>query len=511
MTVQQDTLKKRYIYKVIANVITGAAGVVTQALISRGLGVVQYGNFNFLTDFFAQFLAFLNAGTSTAFYTKLSKRPQESKLVVFYMAYIHVAAIAALLIAGGIILAGGQTWVWPGQQVEFVLLALLFAAVNWFYSSMNDMVDAYGLTVRAEKVKALQRLAGIVVMVGLFGLQWINMRTVFGFNYGILLISIGSFIYISAKHHHGFTLTRLTKTEIKGYLGEFYSYSKPMMVFSLFGLGIAIFDRWFLQVVGGGVQQGFYSLSFKISAICFLLTGAMTQLIMREFSVAHAKHDVPEMARLFRRHIPLLYGITAIISCFICVNADKVSIIIGGKEFKEALIPVALMALYPIHQTYGQLSSAVFFATDQTRLYCNVSAIALMIGVPLTYVLLAQPSHGGLGMGAIGLALKMVIANILTNNVLLYFNAKYLRVSFGWYLGHQIVSVLTFLLCAFIVTWGLDQFLSTGHILLRFLLAGVGYLVVTAAAVKIFPGLLGLRSADIDLVLAKVKGFSRSA
>ena len=134
-------------------------------------------------------------------------------------------------------------------------------------------------------------------------------------------------------------------------------------------------DRWLLQVFSGSVQQGLYGLSYQIGAICFLFTGAMTPLITREFSIAYAKQDIPHMAYLFRRYIPLLYGIAAFFSCFIAMQAENVAYIFGGAKFHDAALAIAIMSLYPIHQTYGQLGSSVFYATAQTRLCIATSAL----------------------------------------------------------------------------------------------------------------------------------------
>ena len=498
-----DTLRKRYLYKVFANIVTGGAGVVAQAVISRGLGPVGYGNFNFLTDFFMQFLGFLNVGTSVAFYTKLSKRPHESKLVTFYLIYIHGATIFALLMVGLAIFLGWQGWVWPGQTVIYIFAAVIFAGINWLFNSTNDVVDAYGLTVAGEKAKVLMRLLGVGVILFLLHQQWVNMGTVFGFNYGVLLFSIVSFIYICHKHGKSIGIKPFMAIEMKGYVSEFYKYSHPLLWLSLLSLGTGIFDRWFLQMAGGGRQQGFYSLSLKIGAICFLLTSAMTQLITREFSIAYEKRDLSEMSRLFRRHIPLLYGITAIFACFVVVNADKLAVIIGGKDFKLAFLPVAIMAFYPLHQTYGQLSTSVFLATEQTRLLSNVTCVFLILGLPLTCFLLAPVAFHGLGMGAIGLAIKMVVMNIVITNALLYFNAKFLNLSFSWYLGHQLISVAVFITLALLATMSVDRFIP-GHVLLRFLGAGLGYLLMVMGAVFIFPGVLGLGRQDITVLLNRV-------
>ncbi|MCX5681141.1 MAG: hypothetical protein NT079_02510 [Candidatus Omnitrophica bacterium] len=84
------SLKSRYLYKILGNAVNLFSGMIVQMVVPRGLGAFQYGNFSFLTDFFTQFMAFFNMGSSVGFYTKLSKRQKESKLVVFYIMYIFL-------------------------------------------------------------------------------------------------------------------------------------------------------------------------------------------------------------------------------------------------------------------------------------------------------------------------------------------------------------------------------------------------------------------------------------
>lgn len=505
-----DSLRKRYIYKVFGNVVTFGANAVTQIIIPRALGPAQYGNFNFLTDFFTQVMGFLNMGTSIGFYTKISKRPREQKLPSFYLAYIALCVMAAFFMVLVLCAMGWRGMLWPGQAMGYVYAAVLYAALLWFSTSINDIIDAYGLTVALEKSRFFQKVVGLLIIIFMFCQQMIKMGTLFFYNYIIFLIAILVCFVIARRSGFSINLGRLTSGEIRTYSREFYKYSQPFFIFSLVGLGDGLFNRWFLQVMGGGIQQGFYSLSYRIGAICFLLTGAMSQLITREFSIAYEKKDLPEMARLFRRHIPLLYGVTALISALVVVNADKVTLIIGGRGFHSAVLPVAIMALYPLHQTYGQLSSAVFYATDQTRLYRNIGITFMLLGLPATYFLLASPSYYGFGFGAVGLAIKMVVFNIVTNNVYLYYNARFLRLPLSWYVVHQLVSVLAFLAIAWVITLIVDRYFVGVDVLWRFSIIGLGYGLAVLGAVLTVPGLLGLSRPDIAAVTDKIKKWGGS-
>ena len=64
---------------------------------------------------------------------------------------------------------------------------------------------------------------------------------------------------------------------------------------------------------------------------------------------------------------------------FLVVQADKVTYLMGGKNFQGAHLAVAIMVFYPIHQTYGQLSGPVFLATGETARFRNIGIIFMLL------------------------------------------------------------------------------------------------------------------------------------
>lgn len=314
-----------------------------------------------------------------------------------------------------------------------------------------------------------------------------------------MLIALGfSFVRIIKKHIASILGSwEISKDQIRAYAKEFYQYSHPLFVLAIVGLFTASLDRWLLQVFSGSVQQGFYGLSYQIGAVCFLFTSAMTPLITREFSIAYAKLDLKQMAYLFRRYIPLLYGITAFLSCFLAMQAENVAYIFGGEKFLDASLAIAIMALYPIHQTYGQLSASVFFATSQTGLHRNISIIFAIIGLPITYFLIAPVSMMGFNTGSTGLAVKMVLIQFVAVNVQLYFNSRFLKLSFWKYFAHQIICVATLLLVAFMSLTVVDYFYVSSNIVMNFLLNGVIYSISVAGFTYLVPALFGLTRKDL--------------
>jgi O-antigen/teichoic acid export membrane protein len=228
---------------------------------------------------------------------------------------------------------------------------------------------------------------------------------------------------------------------------------------------------------------------------------------MREFAIAFEGRDLNLMAALFRRYIPMFYAIAAYLSCFILVQADKVVYFVGGEKFSGAVVPLMVMALYPMFQTYGQLSGSVFYATGQTALYRNIGVIILILGVPVTYFLIAPHAALGLDAGATGLSIKMVLVQVLGVNVMLYYNAKVLNLPFWRYLGHQVLSLAGLLAIAFIAKLMVAMSMPVNkYVVVQFLVAGMVYTVIVIVAFVIKPDFFGLNREDIVMVFNKMRG-----
>ena len=59
----EDSLKKRYSIKLLANILTAVVGAVIIAIVPKALGPVAYGEFIYLQDFFMKIIGFLDMGS----------------------------------------------------------------------------------------------------------------------------------------------------------------------------------------------------------------------------------------------------------------------------------------------------------------------------------------------------------------------------------------------------------------------------------------------------------------
>lgn len=499
-----DSLQKRYFSKLITNILGLGLGLIISIIVPRGLGPKQYGDFNFLTNSFSKLLPLLTLSTSKAFFVKFSQRNHDFYLVKFY-GWINLFSFFALFLFIYITqITNLFSQIWIGQNLKYVYLAALYSILVWLVSGLTDAADSIGVTKKAERIKLAQKIIALVLIFILYVFDVLNLKTYFLYHFVILILLISSLSILLNKRVELFQKWFLSKTSILKYGKEFYSYSKPLFFYSLISLVIGFFDYWILQKFGGSIQQGFFGLAFRISALSILFSSSMTSLITREFSVAHEKNDINHMSSIFRKYVPLLYSISAFIACYVSVNADSVVVLFGGSEFDNASSAMAIMAMYPIHQTYGQLSGSLFYAVGKTKLYGIINSIFIIIGLPLAFFAIAPSEYLGFEYGAKGLALKYVLIQLIAVNVQLYFNCKYLKLNLTKYIGHQIIVVSILFVLSYLVKIGLLKIISSTSSVLYIVSSGILYTIVVALIIIIYPKFFGLYKSDLQSLKNKI-------
>ena len=494
----ESSLKTRYVTKVISNVLVMAANVVMQSIIPRALGPAAYGNFNFVTSFFQQVIGFLNFNTSSTFYTKLSQRQHDRGLVTFYLQLlIFLGTVVVLVVVCGL-LSGARQNIWPDQEAIFIALGALWAFLSFCFGIFCEMSDAYGLTVKAEMAKLGLKLCGLALIVAMYWMEVISLGNFFAYQFLVLVVSIAVIIVIIRRNGHPFTIFQMPiKPQWQEYASEFLKFCLPLVVFTGVSTVQGLIERWFLQKYAGSAEQGFYGLAFQISSICFLFSSAMIPLLAREYSISFSKNDLQEMKRLFQRFVPMLYAITAYFGCFTAVESENVMLLFGGKSYTGAVLPIAIMCFYPLHQTYGQMNASLFFAAGRTAAYRNIGIAISLLRLPFTFFLVGPIQYGALQSGAVGLAIKMVVIQFLSTNLQLVYLSRLLKLHYCRLLWHQFVTVLLFSTTAVAASRLTGALLHDSSPFWKFSLSGVVYSAGVALLVFGMPSLCALNREDI--------------
>lgn len=494
-------LARQYAAKLAGNVVNLIVGATILSLVPHALGPASYGRYEFMANFFQQVKGFIDMGTSTCFYTRLSQRQGDVGLVAFYRKLLLWASL--LIIGGAWLLADTPVgnWLWAGEGALLIVLAACYAATTWWLDTTRKMVDAWHLTVRGEMLYAFSRIVSVIILAAAVWWWGLRLEGYFAYQIAALLLSIAVLTHLLNKQPvmpHG----EMTPQSTRAYILEFWNYSHPLIVYAAAGVLVGLADRWVLQTQAGAIEQGFFALAFQVGAVCFLFTSAMTQLISREFAVAWEQQNMERMRSMFRRIIPMLYAVAAYFSVFLAYHAKEIIYFLGGKAWEQGALAMSIMVLYPMHQTYGHLSGSVYYATGQIRLYRNINIFNMVSGLPIMLWLVMPVESGGLGLGAVGLALKMVSMVFIFVNVELWFNTRLLSLNFWRFLAHQLIVPTVFLLCVF-ASASLISLLKL-PILGQFLLTGVVYTFLVMVMILLIPQFVGLQRGDVGQFVRKL-------
>jgi len=147
----------------------------------------------------------------------------------------------------------------------------------------------------------------------------------------------------------------------------------------------------------------------------------------------------------------------------------------------------------------------VYYASGRTRLYRNIGITFMVLGLPVTYFLLAPGAMRGLSAGAAGLAAKMVGLQIVWVNVQLYFNCRMLGLKMTTFVLHQVSSIAVLLALAAASVWLVDQGLGKHHHdIAAIMLSGILYTAAVAGMIAAVPWIAGLNRHDIDMIRTTV-------
>ena len=511
---RNDSVKKRFSFKILAGAITAALGLVTVSLVTRALGPALLGKFDFLRAQFTAVVNFLDTGSSQAFYTHNSRhdRYEDARAtIVFYRFFVGGVSLLVIL---GTWLAIALNWsdtFWPEiSEAHDLLLGALLALAIWVFTIVTGFGDSKGQTLGVEIIKVAVRIVGVGVLFAMYFLQAITLSSYLIFSIALVLAPALLSWWFYRRQAVLVARGPVTRQELRTAGRFFLSFCSPMFIFAAFGLVHELLDRWLLQRYAGSVEQGYFALGFRFAAICMLVIAAINPLFMREFSRAHGEDRRGDMRILYVRHLRAIFFLVAALAVFFAFHSNELLFLLGGKEYQAASWAFFLMALSPLANVYGQLNGSACYATERTRTYRNVGVAMMVVGLAVSYFLIAPAGNllPGLGLGAMGLSMKKLATEWVGVNLLAYFNCRFLGLSYGKLLRHQAVVLVA--LAA--PLWGLRggvmmsavTDLAAADLWIRTVGVGVGYGVWVVTLMFLFPSLVGGDRAELVRMAGRV-------
>ena len=505
-----DSVRRRYLVTLFTNMVFFFASLVTAGIVPRALGPKQLGDFSFLNRVSGAFRNAMDMGASSAFFNYNSKHEHTGPIVKVYSVWLigQLAAILALIVIA--VLIGFQNFIWPGQSVRFIIWVAVFDWVFFSANMLRQLSDSKGYTVKAQMLSLVIGLVNIFTLVffalnNLLSLSWyIAIQTL-----SSAVVSLGIIFWVIVPHKDIYWAGEI-KGRLKEFFDYFYKFCSPIVAVTLVSFIFEYFDRVLLQRFGGSIEQGYFHIASSWSALAMIFTASFLAIYKREVAHSLGANDMVKASAIYTRYLKMLYFLTMVLAMFLVFNAGELIDLIAGPKFRSATIVLIIMAFYPMHQVYGMLGGATFYSTERTAALRNISVVAMLVGIVLSYFFLA-PSYlkvPGLGLGSIGLALKTVIWNFLVVQIYLVSNCRFFGLGLKPFFWHQVYSLALLAGVISIVRWPVSFFIKGDgafETVFRLGTETMLYFGIVGILIYIFPHILGITREDINGLKVRIR------
>ena len=503
------SVKLRLVVSVGSNALRALISFATGLLIARALNPAGYGELMFLLGSFVAIRSLLDMGSSSAFFTFLSQRARGQRFYLLYFAWLLLQFFVTIALIFLVIPQGLFEIIWLGYNREIVMLAFM---ATFMQQQVWQVVGQVGESMRKTlKVQLMTLVVASLYFVVILLISFYGQLSVEKILWILLFQYVAATVLAYLFLRENRLVSPVADAHPSEILLDYWSYCKPLFILALVGFVYDFADKWMLQKFGGAVQQGFFQIASQCAAVSLLATASILSVFWKEVAAAWELQDRARAAMLYRKVSRGLVMLGAIISGFLLPWSEQIVGILLGPAYMNAWPVFAIMLLYPIYQSMGQIGGSMLFATGQTRQYMVVSGVAMLISIPVSYVVLAPVTDdwtSGLGMGAFGLACKMVLLGIVSVNIQAWVIARYGGWTYDWL--YQVVGIPLMVFLGYVaktlaeVLWSVGN-PSLAELIAPVIIAGLLYMAMVITVIWQLPWLIGTDRDEIERLSRRLR------
>ena len=399
----------------MANFIKAGIGAITAFLIARNLGPDDTGRMFFLLFSFTSFKNILDLGSSSAFFTFLSKEQQSSKFIQTFFFWVFIQFVFPLLFISLIMPDYYLNLIWVNEDRNLIILAFIGSfMLNSVWNITSQMGEAARKTLHVQSIGVLFTILHLLIIITLIHFNNLGLQLI------LLAISIewlfaGLFAYKLYK-----PCKPTPKENYLSILQMYVRFCLPLVPLIILGVVYDFADKWMLQSWSGSKEQAYFGIAMKVSSIALLATTSILKVFWKESAVLAKQNKYSELYIIYYRCSSFLLLVSILFVAVVHPFTKEIVLFSLGQNYLNGVASLAVLLFYPIHQTLGQLLGSLMYATEKTFAYSLISSAFMLLSIFTTYFVLAPKTFliPGLNLGSFGLSAKVVILNILSVNVL---------------------------------------------------------------------------------------------
>ena len=498
------SIRKRFLVTFLNNILRAGVSFLAVILLARWLGPEDYGRLSFILVSLLAFKGLLGMGSEEAFVTFASQRRRSRKFINTYWIWVFVQLVIAISIVAFIIPDIELKHLWKGEDRFLIVLGLIAVfAQNLVWTTALAMAEAQRQTIPAQKINTAVVLIHLCVVV----LLWIFGKLAIPFLFIAIAVEWSLAGWFTSRLYSINKDVEEDESFLK-ILSEYKIFCLPLIPYAWLGFIHNFADRWMLQHWGGSEEQAYFSIARQFSIVTLLVATSILNIFWKEISEAHYQVNKEKVTDLFAKVHHLLYLFGVLVASFIFPWSKEILVLIVGQEYIAGEITFMLMILYPVYQILGQIGGVMLLATHQTRLSTLIGGFAMILGLIVSYFMMAPPEAfiSGLGLASKGLAWKMLLVQFIQINILFWFISRLFKVKLEW--KFQIISLIVALGLSWTIKILIVNLLSIPTIF-SVIIFGFLYLLLAITLLYFFPSIVGWERKELNDFVSSVSRITK--
>lgn len=500
---RQDDFKNRYIIKVLSSVLIAIVNMIIQVLLPRLFSVEDYGYYTYNLNVFTSVVVIANLSSSNALISKYSKRNDEIGLVYFYLKFF--AAMSILLTIGTVILYQFDfiRSVFAGQTLIVVLLGIETAIVTKLLTDCISMYDASAISRFPALIQVLMKgLISATVILGFFYGSY-NLVTFYIVQFVVTALAI-SILLIAIIKDQQRRYPQIKSCMSRQYIGEFVEFCKPLVVANIVAQVVVIIMNWALMKWSGVAEQAIFGVAWQLNSLISYVFSPYAELSKREFAVLN--DNVEQLKNRFVQSLKLMFWLTSYFAIFTAFMSGHILPIIYGDKYSNATLVTAIIMFYTVYQSWGQITGSYMISREKTKANAIISIIGQLLTVAGVFLFQMPNVIWDESLGAIGIAVNYLVANIITSIISVCYISTDLGISKLRNCSIQIMPISSFSVVAFALKFMCDRIILCSGIwdnILKVLISGLLYTAITLGIIFAKPSLVGLSSESLKRIIRR--------
>ncbi|MDG1973787.1 MAG: hypothetical protein P8I26_01975 [Flavobacteriaceae bacterium] len=429
----REKYSSRISYTLIGNLFRAIISFVTSMFIARELAPENYGRYVFLIGTFIALKQIVDFSSSSAFFTFISQKKRSLKFIKIYWVYVALQLLLPLFIIALVIPSDLIKTIWQDESKTLIILALFavfFQSTVWPITV--QMAESIRKTYYVQIINVSLVFLHFLVIISLWYFKLLAIPLLF------IVITIewliASLLLLNIFKINNLKIINENNDDdsFKNIFNEFWIYCSPFIPLMIFGFINDFGEKWMLQTWGGSEHQAYFGIANQYAAIVLLATVSIIKPFWKEIAEANKKKDFKLVKKLYQNSTRLLFFVSLIVSLPLLPYADDILFISLGDSYAEGSMTFTIMLLYPIHQSIGQINGTMFYATEKTRPYVIGNIIFMIFSILFTIIVLAPKNFliPGLSLGSEGVALKLVLLQLIQVNIFSWYLSKIFKWNF---------------------------------------------------------------------------------